>query len=393
MFFHKIELPKRFSALLSTLFAIILLATPVLLFLLPQSDFSEDENRMLATPPPFSAESLFEGTYTTRLSDFLRDRLPARSALLKVKSLAEYALLKQENNHVIIAKDSYLIKRFDYGSAQLASLQDNVTHISSLRDTLSALGKPAVFVCAPRAVDVLADHYAPKLAEPQERSPWQTVSEADGNAVTLQNLLSAKVAKGERIWFRTDHHWTALGAYYAYEALGTALGYTPLPRGAFREIEVSDSFLGSSYSACLFPLVRSDRITAMRYVGDTEFVCTDMQTGRSHQGFYFEEKLSEKDQYQYFLGANTAHIRIVQDTERPRPTLLIIKDSYAQCLGPFLARHFDIELLDLRYFRTDATETVRNIVNGQHYAGTLILCNADTLTASAGFERIDIDNL
>ena len=391
--FHAIHLSKRFAAFLCTFFISILLTISTLVFLLPKKTFSADENRMLTTFPSFSADRLFEGEYTEQIASYLRDHLPAREELLQSKALTEYALLKRENNHVVIAQNSYLIKRFSYADDQLGAFRDNVQRITVLRERLSAYGKPAVFVSAPRAVDILGDRFGGSLAEPSERSPWHILSEEDPSAITLDEKLRQKAALGEKIWFRTDHHWTALGAYYAYEALGDVLGYTPLPRDSFLAVEVSRTFLGTSYSASQFPFTRPDTITAMRYAGDNGYTCTDVQTGAVREGFYVEEALAKKDQYQYFLGANTAHLRITQKTDTPRPTLLLIKDSYAQCLVPFLARHFDIELIDLRYFRGDATETIRGILESKQYAGTLILCNVDTLTASAGFDRIDADNL
>lgn len=391
--FHNINLPKRFSSFLCTISASILLAVPVFLFLLPKENFSSDENRMLTTFPDFSADSLFDGQYTRQISSYLRDHLPGRSALLKTKALTEYTLLKKENNHVIFAQDAYLIKRFQYTDEQLSAFRNNIQTVAALKSALEAEGKPTVFVCAPRAIDVLASRCSETLGEPSVRSPWQILSDEDPEAVTLQDLLCQKADRGEKVWFRTDHHWTPLGAYYAYEALGTKLGYTPLPRDSFFEVNVSTSFLGTSFSASQFPIVRPDTVTTMRYAGDSNYTCTDVLTGRVRQGLYVEEALSGKDHYQYFLGANTAHLRIQRNNGESRPTLLLIKDSYAQCLAPFLARHFDIELIDLRYFRSDATETIRRILEKEGYAGTLILCNVDTLTSDVGFERINADNL
>lgn len=391
--FHIIQFSKRFSVFIFAIFSCVILVTATLVFLLPKEPFSADENRMLTAFPSFSQSSLLEGEYTAQIASYLRDRMPSRSELLKTKALAEYALFKQENNHVIIAANSYLIKRFAYTDGQLATFRENVQRIVELKKVLSTPGKPAVFLCAPRAVDILGHRYSKMLAEPSERSPWHILSGADPDAITLQERFSQSVSRGEKIWFHTDHHWTAAGAYYAYEALGAVLGYTPLPRDSFLPVEVSRTFLGTSYSACQFPFVRPDTVIAMRYAGDTAYTCTNMLTGQRQTGFYVEEALAGKDHYQYFLGANTAHLRIQKDTEKPRPTLLLIKDSYAQCLVPYLARHFDIELIDLRYFRGDATETVREILQNGQYAGTLILCNADTLTASVGFDRIDADKL
>ena len=115
-----IPLSKGFSVFLCFLLSAAVIAVPLLLFVLPSSDYSEDENRMLATAPSFSVDALFEGEYTEGLSTYLRDRLPLRSTLLKTKAAAEYAALKQENNHVIAASDAYLVKRLEYTDGHLS---------------------------------------------------------------------------------------------------------------------------------------------------------------------------------------------------------------------------------------------------------------------------------
>ena len=387
------QLPKRFTILFCAVFCTITIAIPLCLIILPKETFSAEENRVLASLPSFSAEALASGDYTDRLASYVRDHLPARALLLNTKAASELLLAKRENNHVIAASDSYLIKRFSYSDEALLAFRENAAAIQTLTEQLSAEGKPAVFLCAPRAIDVLTHRCPKSYSEPSERSVWQILASAAPDAITVTELLRERAENGERIWFRTDHHWTPLGAYYVYAALGESLGYTPLPRNAFSEETISNSFLGTSHASGRIPLIRPDTITAMRYYGDDDYTCTNVLTGQTTSGFYREEALSERDQYEYFLGANTAHLRIRENGTEARPTLLLIKDSYAQCLAPFLARHFNIEMIDLRYFRGDATETIRTILSDASYSGTLILCNADTLTASVGFDKILMENL
>jgi len=333
--------------------------------------------------PSLTAEAVLEGEYTEGLSCYVRDRLPLRSALLKTKSLAEYAALKGENNGVMAARNGYLVKRFSYNREQLAQLERNLAAAEKLCRTVAQYGRPSVFVCAPRAADVMKS-LCPPFSEPYD--VWK-LAEAHG-AFSLTEMLQKKAEEGQAVWYRTDHHWTTLGAYYAYEALGEVLGYAPYPREAFEGQSVSDSFLGTTYSACLFPMTRPDTVAAMRFAGDEAFVCKDMATGTERRGFYRTEALEGKDKYEYFLGRNVAHLRIVKETEEPRPTLLVVKDSYAQCMVPFLARHYDIELIDLRYFRTDAATTLHTLMTSPSFAGLLVLCNVDSLTGSMGFEWI-----
>ena len=111
---HVILFSKGFSIFFCAFFACFLLVLPILLLSLPKGTFSEDENRVLATLPSFSAEALLDGRYTEQLSAYLCDHLPLRGALLKTKAATELTLLKKENNHVTITKNGSLVKRFSY---------------------------------------------------------------------------------------------------------------------------------------------------------------------------------------------------------------------------------------------------------------------------------------
>ena len=372
---------KRFCWFFCGLFLVVVLAVPLAVLWAPGEDFSVEENRMLAEVPMLTGEAFLDGDYTEGMAAYVRDRMPLRGTLLKVKALAEYAALKRENNGVIAAENGYLVKRFCYDGRQLEQFERNLAAAERLCREAEAYGKPSVFVCAPRAMDVLG-FLCPSFGEPYD--VWAMV-EAHG-ALSLTDALREKAEEGQAVWFKTDHHWTTLGAYYAYAALGEELGYVPFPREAFEEQVVSDDFWGTTYSACLLPVTRPDKVMAMRFAEDEEFVCTDMSTGAVCHGFYRPDALVSKDKYEYFLGRNVAHLRIVKDPDGPRPTLVIVKDSYAQCLVPFLARHYDIELIDLRYFRTDAATTLRSLMDSPSFAGLLILCNVDSLTGSMGFE-------
>ena len=386
---HIIGFSKSFSTFICTFFACLILTVPVLHLALPKNTFSEDENRALTSAPSFSFDRLLDGRYTEQLSAYLRDHMPLRGIFLQTKAATELTLLKGENNHVMVTRNRGLVKRFSYTDAQLITLQKNLLAAEALQDVLASYG-PTVFLCAPRAMDVLADN---TLYESAERSPWSILASTASTALTMQNLLRQKALLGERVWFHTDHHWTALGAFYVYQELGASLKYTPYPRDSFTATEVCRDFLGTSHSSAQIPLVHPDTVISFRYSDDGAYTCTNRLTGQARSGLYVEEALSKKDKYQYFLGENTAWLSITKNDETNRPTLLIIKDSFAQSLVPFLARHFDIEMLDLRYFRGDATEAIREITAYPSYAGALILYNADTLTGETGLARIDLNIL
>lgn len=356
----------------------ILLALPTLLMILfPADDFSPTENRMLATFPAWDSEAFFDRSYATGIGKFYADRFPFRIPLLKGKASCELLAGKRQNGNVFFGKDMYQIKRLENCEKEI--LTQNKKAADNLSAHIGKVGRPVITLYAPRAIDVLGSKLPIGYPKDAASAPWKTLTESP-----LTSVLIEKANRGEAVWYRTDHHWTTLGAYYAYAFLGESLGFTPLPQNAFQKELVKEDFVGTSASASLFPIVKADRIYRYRFEGDGDFVITDLSTGETHDGFYYDEALSSSDPYASFLGGNFAHLIIQKSGEKKRPLLLVIKDSYANCLVPFLARHFDLELLDTRYIRAASFDTIDQITSKKEYAGTLLLWNAETLCSDAG---------
>lgn len=355
----------------------LLLLPSILMLSFPVKDFSESENRMRASFPSFDTESLIDGNWAKDLNSFYGDRFPLRGFLLKSKAVCELLLGKRQNGNVFFGKELYQIKRLEGRDTVL--LKKNKQAVDNLASHLAKTGKPCEILYAPRAIDALYEKLPTGYPIEASQTPWHILTPSP-----LTELLAKKAARGEAVWYRTDHHWSTLGAYYAYAFLGKALDYKPLPKEAFRIESVKENFVGTSASASQFPIMKPDSILRYRFDGDEDFVVTDLSTGSTHGGFYVDEKLASSDAYASFLGGNFAHLRITKSGESPRPLLLIIKDSYANCLVPFLARHFDIEMLDTRYIRSASYEMLDEITAKEEYAGALLLWNAETLSSDAG---------
>jgi hypothetical protein len=136
---------------------------------------------------------------------------------------------------------------------------------------------------------------------------------------------------------------------------------------------------------------RADTLSLLRYEGDGDFV-TEILEGdkivRSIEGLYDWDALATHDKYRVFLGGTNTHIR-VRSTAAERPTLFLIKDSYAQSLSPFLARHFDLILLDPRTFKT-ASGTVSTQITEYAPDRVLLLYGIDTLCDSSSLRVLTL---
>ena len=374
---------KPSDILLVLILAVFVFAVAVCVWAIPHKDFSEDENRYLATAADIDfAEDLMSGKLTGEIADIYSDQFPLRRALVELKAIFELALFKHENNGVILGRDGALIDRLEYTAEDEQTIRENLGSIERFLAKLSGNNCEVFFALAPRSIDVL-DRYLPALYSGDRNGSVKKILDPD--RLPYIDLETAIKENGdEYVWFLTDHHWTPLGAYYAYRALSEKLGFAPFALADFENETVSESFFGTTYSKAGIYSVNPDTITLLRYAGDSDFKVTNGETGEIIlEGFYDRAKLEAKDKYSVFLGGDYGHIKISDGEEKEK--LLVIKDSYFDSIAPFLARHFELDVIDLRYFSGSAAEYAR--LSGAEKI--LILCGADSLATSSVFTQLE----
>ena len=315
------------------------------------------------------------------------DQFPARPSFVRTKARIEILLGKQQNNGVLAAHGGYLISLPQTAAEQLSNARNNLNAVARFSGAMAQRDIPFVFAPVPRSIDVnksrLPRLYSAVGADEDCRYLSQCANSLGLALHDLITPLRAAADSGQDVWYRTDHHWTSLGAYYAYAELGKHLGYSPFPLSEFTEEKVCGDFFGSSYSASLFPSATPDTVTAFRFEGDGEIKITDQNTGEVF-GLYDENSLSSASKYDFFLGGNKAHLKIESGKKR---RLVIVKDSFANSLVPFLSRHFDLEIIDPRYLRRPLSELLDSIYANGDAPALLLLFNPETLCTDAGIDN------
>ncbi len=355
---------------LGVCFAICLLIGALTL-LLPAKSFSEEENRSLAGSPVFSARSLMSGKYFQDATSFFSDHVAFRGAWVRGRTAAELCVGRQESGGVLFYPDGALAQRGLGASKKL--LSQNLGAIDGLPDD-------AVCVLVPRAIDVLG---LPRGAGESEAA--SAIRDAAYSSQGLGGLLWERFyadGSGERIYYATDHHLTTYGAYLSYVFLGERLGYKPYEREYFEEETVTRDFFGTAYSAAGLLCAEADTVEIWRYEGE-ELVRVTREDGSGEiLPLYDMSFVEQKDKYRVFLGGNHGVLRVRRGEKMPR--LLLIKDSYANALIPFLALHYDVTVVDPRY----TTASFEELVSGEEYDEILIFCGIDTLSAGNDLARL-----
>ncbi|MEJ5966184.1 DHHW family protein [Flavonifractor porci] len=349
---------KKYCIFITTLFCAFIGLFLVANAAAPDREFSEMENRKLEQMPNVSADSLLSGQFMRKFETYTTDQFVGRDLWVALKSSTERTLGKQENNNVYFCDEDTLITRFDQPDA--AKVTENLNHVNTFVESVHI---PVTFSLIPTQACIWADRL-PDGAPNASQTALLDQAKAAVPGATWADLYSPLWAhKDESIFYRTDHHWTSLGAYYGYTALAEALGYTPVPLDAYTETIRSTEFYGTVFSSSGVRWVSPDTIST--YVPDTGITVTSYtydNTGNQVEvprALYDTSFLSVKDKYSMFLGGNQS-LGVVKTPNAEKPKLLVIRDSYADSLVPFLTPHFsEIHLIDLRYYKLSIADYIQ----------------------------------
>ncbi|MBS6396776.1 MAG: hypothetical protein KH452_06450 [Clostridiales bacterium] len=315
----------RKRAVFCLLFFLVLCGFWIVDLLSKDRIYSEWEKRMLAQKPEMNTAGILDGSYGTAYEKWLTDQFPGRDQWVGWKTRCEILLGKKEIREIYLGKDGYLFAQ----SEETADWDALETQMQKL------FGADAVSrIHAPHAGSVLTEQVPSPLSFPgRQDAVWKNLSDH----------------RDEYIYFRTDHHWTMLGAYYAYEAWAKEQGLAPLPLVHMEKRILRKDFYGTHYGKIHYAK-EPDQMEFYDPGTECEAV---YDLGESDvTGLYQEQHLKGEDAYRFFLDGNHPVVQI--KTEQQGGHLAVLKDSFANNLIPFLTAHYErITVIDPRYFRVD----------------------------------------
>ncbi len=333
-------------------------------------EYSENENRMLAQMPALTLTSLSSGDFMQSVEDYVSDQFMLRDQWISLSVLENLVLGIRESNGVYIGKKNYLFEISDEPNQE--ALDNNLNAIRQLASSHEEIN--TVMTLVPNSVYIL-DQLTPSNAPVRDQSADIAYARENvGSAVSFVDLVEPLSAhKDEYIYYKTDHHWTTLGAKYAFEAMCSSLRISD-PAAEYDVYPVTHSFSGTLASTSGYHF-GSDTIDI--YVPkdvDSTSLITYVDNGIKTASVYQSEALDTKNKYEVFLGGNYARIDISRPSDSGR-NLLVFKDSYANCLIPFLLPYYqNIIIIDARY----SYENVSTLINENSITDILILYNVNT---------------
>ena len=341
---------KLHNRIIILLFCLAISAVPVLFLLMPKKDFSELEKRYLEPAPELTRENLLSGTFTGQLGRFVADHFPGRELFVGINAYFDLLAGREAAMDYFPGPGGRLYSQpVEVDEKTLNANLDSINAFA--RDLASAeadIPLTLMLVPSPGSVLLKDGDY------PDQSVISYAYDHVEARHVDLMSTFR-HAQDPELLYYRTDHHWTSEGAFLAACAYRRVLGL-PVPSREDYTLQRYAPFYGSAYSASGLWLTEPDSLEL--WLSGTP-VQVRNETGSVNSSVFYLNRLEEQDRYTVFLDGNHSLVRIENlsgGSEEGR-NLLLIRDSYSNSLGCFLADLYSkVILVDLRYYKLPLTD-------------------------------------
>ena len=423
---------KRIYTALSVFFLLFTLLVGLISTFDKDATFSESERRQLKTKPKMTISGLIDGTYFNEYREYYADTFPNRETLMDTnttlngfyyfgglgsgdgaslvvdfssnaaqhgealkptgdpdatgetqtetepvnKPTEPLAAAEQLGSVVLIGNSA-----FDVSYADNDQIIEYAHAVTAIADTLGSNVK-TFSMPVPNSAEFYT-HKEYHTGKTSQKDMFALCKSNLGANVTFVDAYSAiEKHTSEYIYFRTDHHWTALGAYYVYEAICEQLDLEPASLEEDFELWDQGAFRGSLYyKAPKTKALKDDNVYAYNPIGN--FNTRIYREGSS--GFEWtvltdmsKSKINSK--YSTFLSGDAPLVRIINNDLPDAGNVLIIKDSFGNAMAPFFTQNYHtVYVVDYRYY----PKSLSNLVGSLGINDIIFLPNISDLQTRA----------
>lgn len=338
--------------------------------------FSELENRNLKSNVSFSIKKFYEGSFQEDYEEYIGDQFILRDRWINLKSICENILGKQENNNIVYGENEYLFDKFI--SLDESRLDVNINAINHF---IKATDINVSTMIVPNSYEIYKEYVKWPIPLVNQEEKLIEIGKRINESNYINLIESMREAKDSYLYYKTDHHWTSYGAYIAYKKYIRSIDDNPINLEEYEKESVSN-FFGTYYSKAKPFSNLGDELTYYNIEGITLEIGTDI-----YDGLYDYSKLNTRDKYEVFLYGNNP-LTIVKNTSiKNGKKLLVIKDSYANSMIPFLTQNFaEIHIVDLRAF----SSSIQRYSEGDNFDEILIIYNFINFTKESSVVKLKV---
>lgn len=362
----------RIESLIGKIFLLSLFLVLLVNIIAPDREQSDQENRMLDTMPKLSLTGVLNGDFMEQWESYMSDQFAGRNLLRGLKVKLDRLGGSRMENGVIIGKDGQLFEDIAVPDDEL--FKDNINAVKSFAEMYPDI--PTTVMLIPDAACILSDSL-PAFATVEDQSQmFSMVERGLGDSVSWVDAYSAlNKHKTEKLYYKTDHHWTTQAAFYVFQEAAAGLGIEGDVSDDYVSYTVTDSFNGVLASKSGAGLDEKEQIDI--YVpteGDDDVIVNYVDEAKKRTSLYDSSKLETRDKYGVFFGGNTS-VMDIRTMSTSRQRLLVVKDSFADCFIPFLTPYYrEIVVVDPRYY----SGTLEDIMETYRITDALILYSGNT---------------
>ncbi len=379
---------KKANILTIIIFISVIAVMAVWFTVAPFREYSAAENRYLSKWPEFSISDLTSGSYTEKVEDCISDQFPLRDDWVIMNSAIRRLSGRSDSNGIYFG--NRLTETFWNYDKNI--LNNNLIAIDQYSASSENSGGATWFVPVPNRVYAAA-HEKNTSLPPRAPDIHQDVliddmkkTLADTKVIDTSDAVAEEASEMgvDALYYGTDHHTTTYGAYKIYTELGSSLGYSPLDESEYNATTVCEDFEGTTFHKSGAWWVEPDSIERWDRTDSPDTDITVSIGAKTYDSMYDNSALDTTEKYNYFLYGNNP-LMIIKN-KNADSKLLVVKDSYAHAILPFLAEHYgEIHVIDLRYYRESVSEYRQS--NG--IDKTLIIYNVKNLTEDTNLKNLN----
>lgn len=339
-------------------FGVILFGLTTVSLTTEEKSYSASERRELQTRPKLTKKTIKNGKFQEKYETYLSDQFPGRDSWVQLQTNTSRLLGKKESNGVYFAKDDYLLEHYGEEDFSGKQAQKNRKALAKfVKKTKEQMNVRVMIV--PTKTAILKEKLPAFAPVYDEQNFYRKLEEQLGDLskeVLIPVTDELQAHKSEDIYYRTDHHWTTLGAWYGYSAYLKAVGDDRGQAIAKKELQLADSnFYGTTYAK----VRQASRPDSIYLYEPTQQLTVVYNMGEKTTDTLYEmDNLTSKDPYSVFTGGNQPVLEITGGSKNGK-VLMVIKDSFANCMVPFLAEDYEkLIVLDLRQLNARCSKLI-----------------------------------
>ena len=398
---YKVILPCAFVGML-----VLGLLVSLIIPLRPK--FSEKEKRELAKFPSFSFSALASGSFFRGIDAWFSDTFPFREAMIsaneKVENLRGFgdriyglnndvnitvpsadnkpentteentieeekeptvpeqlgAVVQKLSNVAVIGDAGYEYCSFNQSVADM--------YASIVNKTANKLsGKAKVYsMLVPTSIDItMPDKVREEMNTCNQKEGMDYIYGKMSSQVTPVNVYKAlRMHRDEYIYYRTDHHWTALGAYYAYEQFAKVKEVKPISLDRFEKKSFGE-FLGSFYTNTNNSAMKKNPDDLEAYIPPYKTKLQFTQTNGQVIDWFLINDVSSypiSEKYSAFTAADNPYTYIENQSREKGKTCIVVKESFGNAIIPYMVYNYKkVYVIDYRYYQKGIIQLAREV--------------------------------